>query len=196
MTVDKEMLKILQNLENAQSIHEKKIEDRAQGKHVVNENSQEMYNILKRLEDATTNVSKQIAQEARTDTKAATGLMHNSAINMGGFSVLMEKKSVTGKYKKTYYTITDSTGNVLHEDVALFESAMGILKELVSGKTSNTKKIIDLDNSYASHLQEAAYHKERSVMITEGYKKDIALAKQSSAMSKLSGIKKQIKSLI
>jgi len=66
----------------------------------------------------------------------------------------------------------------------------------VLGKTSNTKKIIDLDNSYASHLQEAAYHKERSVMITEGYKKDIALAKQSSAMSKLSGIKKQIKSLI
>ena len=43
MTVDPEMMKILQNLENAQSIHEKKIEDRAQGKHVVNENSQEMY---------------------------------------------------------------------------------------------------------------------------------------------------------
>ena len=42
MTVDPEMMKILQNLENAQSIHEKKIEDRAQGKHVVNENSQDI----------------------------------------------------------------------------------------------------------------------------------------------------------
>lgn len=196
MTVDPEMMKILQNLENAQSIHEKKIEDRAKGKHVVNESSQEMYDILKRLEDATTNVSKQLVTEAKTNTKTAAGLIKDSSITMGSYNVVMEKKNVTEKYRKTYYTITDNKSNVIHEDIALFESAMGILKELVTGKTVNTKKIIELDNQYATKLQEAAYHKQRASTITESFKKDIALAKQSTAMSKLSGIKKQIKHLI
>lgn len=195
MTVDREMLKILQNLENAKNLHEQKVSDRAEGKAVVTEDAQEMYQILKRLEDATTNVAQTIVEQKDTNPMTAVGTMSDNTVSMGDYSVVMEKKSLTEKYKKTFYTIKKGERDI-YVDLGLFESAMAILKKLVTDKTGNIKKIIDLDDKYVSYLNEAANHKQRASMINESSRKDVAIAKQSSAMDRASYVKKQIKSLI
>ena len=73
---------------------------------------------------------------------------------------------------------------------------MAILKKLVTDKTGNINKIVELDNRYVSYLSEAAYHKQRSATITESVRQDVAVAKQQTAMDKAASVKKQIKSLI
>lgn len=192
MTVDPEMMKILQNLQNAEQLHEQKQLDRSKGIVNVSSDSKEMYDILKRLDDATTNVAETIIKEKDTNPVSAVGIMQDNTITMGGYSILMEKKNLTSRYRKTFYHIKHGN-TILHSDVALFESAMGILKGLVISKIDKTESIIELDNKYASLLLEAAEHKERARKLTESVKQDVALAKQSSAMDKAAIIKKQIK---
>ena len=194
MTVDPEMLKILKNLENAEQLHEQKQIDRAQGKAVVSEDSQEMYNILKRLEDATTNVAQTINEQKDVNPVTAVGMKSGNTITMNGYSLHMEKGKLTEKYTKTFYTIKHGD-DVLHKDLGLFESAMAILKKLIERK-SGISKIVELDDRYLSHLTEAAYHKARAKTITESVKHDVAIAKHSSAMDKASDAKREIKRLI
>jgi hypothetical protein len=195
MSVDPEMLKILQNLNNAQQLHEDKITARAEGREVVSEDSKEMYNILKKLEEATEKTATKIASEKDTDPVTAVGSITNSTVSMSGYNVVMEKRYLTENYKKTYYDIT-SGGKLLYKDIALFETAMTILKSLIDGNQTKIKKLLELDGRYASYLSEAAYHKQRSKTINESVKKDVAIAKQGAAMDKASAVKREIKRYI
>ena len=52
--------------------------------------------------------------------------MQNNTVSMA--IMLLWKNATTDKYKKVYYDITDSKGNVLYKDIALFESAMTVFK--------------------------------------------------------------------
>jgi hypothetical protein len=195
-----EMKAILQKLQDAESGQPAKLSESASEvkAHVTaNPNSQEMFNILKKLEDATTNVAQTINEDRNTDSMTAVGIANrNSNITMGGYNVIMEKRHLIENFQKTFYDISDADGNILYRDISLFETAMSILKNLVTENTNKIKKIVDLDSRYNSYLTEAATHKYRGKMIKESYKKDVYSAKQSAAMSKAGGIKKQIKSLI
>lgn len=195
MSVDPEMLKILQNLNNAQQLHEDKITAREEGREVVSEDSKEMYNILKKLEEATEKTATKIASEKDTDPVTAVGSITNSTVSMSGYNVVMEKRYLTENYKKTYYDIT-SGGKLLYKDIALFETAMTILKSLIDNNQTKIKKLLELDGRYASYLSEAAYHKQRTKVINESVKKDVAIAKQGAAMDKASAVKREIKRYI
>ena len=80
--------------------------------------------------------------------------------------------------------------------LALFESAMAVLKNYVEDNSSSTTKIITLDEKYDSYLQEAAQHKSRAKQVKESFKRDVYTAKQGQAVSKMRTIKREIKSLI
>ena len=80
--------------------------------------------------------------------------------------------------------------------MALFETAMGIVKGLLFDNNSKVERLLELDNRYASTLQEAATYKMKCKTIVESYKHDIAMAKQGAAVSKMKEIKKQIKSAL
>ena len=73
---------------------------------------------------------------------------------------------------------------------------MGIVKGLLFGNTSNIDKLLDLDNRYASNLAEAAMFRVKSKQLKEGYKLDIAITKQQTAVAKMGNLKKQIKSTL
>ena len=112
-------------------------------------------------------------------------------------NVEIVQKYVIDGVKKKYYNVKDAEGNVLYEDVALFESAMGIVKHLMFGKTAHkVDEIAKLDERYAGYLTEAAMYKQKSLMITEDYKVDVFVAKQGNAIQKMANCKKQIKSLL
>jgi hypothetical protein len=103
---------------------------------------------------------------------------------------------LASKYKKKYYTVMEGN-SPLYSNLALFESAMGIIKQLIEGKDhTKINLIVELDEDYDVQLYEAAVQKNRSRTITESIQADVAAAKHSQAVGKMSTIKKQIKRLL
>lgn len=196
MTSDsQEMLKILQNLENAEN---RKPTVTPEGTTIpanVSNDAQEMYNILNKLQNATEEATKKVIKETKTDPKLSAATFKEDNINVNGqYNIDIVKKSVAQGISKKFYNISDANG-ILYEDICLFESAMGIIKSLMEGN-SKLNKILDLDGRYGSYLAEAAMYKVKVKTLKEGYKQDIALAKQTSALSKMTSYKKQIKNLL
>ena len=192
----KGMEDILRKLQDAHSNENYIKEERAKGNTSVRPEAQEMFNILSKLEEATENASKTIIEESKTDLGIAVGNKIGDTVSLGNFNVVLEKKEVIKGVSKTFYLIEED-GKRIYEDIALFESAMGIVKgKLFNFKSTTIDKIVDLDMRYCSFLQEAAMYKARARTVTESVKQDIALAKQGNAVHRMAEIKKQIKSLL
>lgn len=165
----------------------------------VSSNAKEMYNILHKLEEATKKAADKVILEAENDTSvlAAVATKENNNISINGdYNIELVQKYVIDGVKKKYYNIKDSEGNVLYEDIALFESAMGIVKNLMFEKSHKVDEIAKLDERYASYLTEAAIYKQRSQTAKDVYRVDVAVAKQGNAVQKMGSIKKQIKTLL
>lgn len=188
----KGMEEILRKLQNAQDNAEHTKEERAKGNVVVREDAQEMFNILSKLEQATAQASKTVVAEAKTDPVVATGAIQQDTVSMGDYRLTMEKQSIAKGISKKFYHI-DCNGERIHENVALFESAMLIMKGLLEGE--DVSKIVELDDMYCGALQEAAHYKAKSKRVTESFDFDLAQAKQQTAVQRMSKLKKQIKSL-
>jgi hypothetical protein len=183
------MMEILSKLENAaENIgNEVEMSDgnviRSTGRPEVDE----MYNILSKLNEATNAAATNVVKQSSTVKS------ENDNVGIGGYHIVLNKQIVEG-FKKTYYTITQD-GTEIYENLALFESAMAIVKKLMFNK-NGIEKIVDYDNRYASVLLEAAQYKNRMKVITEGVKYDIYVAKHTSAVDKMKNIKRQIKNLM
>lgn len=165
----------------------------------VSSNAKEMYNILHKLEEATKKAADKVISEAENDTSvlAAVATKENNNISINGdYNIELVQKYVIDGVKKKYYNIKDSEGNVIYEDIALFESAMGIVKNLMFEKSHKVDEIARLDERYASYLTEAAIYKQRSQTAKDVYRVDVAVAKQGNAVQKMGSIKKQIKTLL
>jgi hypothetical protein len=166
----------------------------------VSSDAKAMYEILQKLDEATTNATKKVITEEDTDSSmlTAVALKENDNITINGnYNVEIVQKYVIDGVKKKYYNVKDADGNVLYEDVALFESAMGIVKHLMFDKAPHkVDEIARLDERYAGYLTEAAMYKQKSMGITETYKTDVFVAKQGNAIQKMANCKKQIKSLL
>ena len=161
----------------------------------VSKDAKGMLNILQKLEEATTTATKEVINDSRHDASLLSGAKKGNTVAVGGYEVVLEKASVVPGIKKTFYNI--KKGNeTLYSQVALFETAMGIVKGLLFGNTSNIDKLLDLDNRYASNLAEAAMFRVKSKQLKEGYKLDIAITKQQTAVAKMGNLKKQIKSTL
>jgi hypothetical protein len=187
------MEEILRKLNEAESNAEHIREERAKGNVVVKSDSQEMYNILSKLEKATETASKTVVKEAQKNPVVATGAIKENTVTMGNYVVTMEKQSVVKGISKKFYHI-DCNGQRLYSNIALFETAMGVLKFLIEDKSPD--KIIELDNMYGGALQEAAHYKMKAKRVTESFDFDLAQAKQQSAVTKMSTIKQKIKASI
>lgn len=194
----KEMLAILQNLENAQNNAQKpgNVQNNAQNiaqnsTGNVSPDAQEMFNILSKLEAAKEQVAEEVKQEhVLTETADANNF------GVAGFNIEIVDSKLAGKYKKKFYTITKGS-EVVYSELSLFESAMGIVKELTHGKdVYKVQKIAKLDEQYGEYLYEAAVHKQRANQLNESVSADVAAAKHSVAVGKMSELKKQIKKLL
>lgn len=199
----KEMLDILKKLQSVQD-NTQQVTDVQNNVHEsaqpvsVSPDAQEMYNILYKLEKATTAATKKVVNETVKSPELSTATLHENTISINGqYNIEIVEHSIIKGVKKKFYNIKNSDGDMLYSDIALFESAMGIVKGLMFGKNENTiEKIVDLDERYSSYLTEAAMYKQKAVTLKESYKQDVALAKQGSAVTKMNQIKKQIKTLL
>ena len=191
-----DMLKILQNLENASNNKTAPVVD-ATGNSVptnISQDATEMYNILAKLhkvQDATDSAATNIVTESERliDNKAT------ESVGIDKFNIVLEQHNISG-YVKTYYTVAEN-GVRIYENLALFESAMAIIKnELFKNDASKSKAITEYDSRYASALEEAAKQKRRQKTLTESVESDIAAAKHSVASDKMHKMKTAIKKLL
>jgi hypothetical protein len=191
------MQEIMDKLNNATSAKPSKT-SQSQTQQVtgnVSPDAQEMYNILHKLQNATEEGAKQLVKESSGPDPIIIQDKEQAGFGFGDLNVVMRKASVYG-YKKTFYTVMEGD-EIVAEDLALFESAMGIIKNVLGkNEHSKTTRIIDLDEQYGIRFDEAAQHKARAKTLTESVKQDVQMAKHSVAVDKMRNIKAQIKKLI
>jgi len=190
-----DMLKILQNLENATNNKSAPVVD-ASGNSIptnISKDATEMYNILAKLhkvQDATDTAATNIVTESDPRTPSKT-----DSVGIDKFNIVLEKHNISG-YVKTYYTVVEN-GIRRYENLALFESAMAIIKnELFKNDAIKSKAIVNYDSRYAVALEEAAAQKRRQKTLTESIESDIAAAKHSVATDKMQRMKTAIKKLL
>lgn len=198
----KEMMKILQNLENAKNTTAPTTENTSTSSTTsetapanIREDAKEMYNILSKFEKAQTEATRKVIMETESggDIKTTAGFKKDNVIDIAEFRIVLEKKNINENYRKTFYAIHDEEG-VVYSDIALFESAMAIVKKLIGEtKQDNISKIIKLDNRYATLLAESADHKSRLKKVNESFKRDIISAKHSDTILKMRETKASIK---
>lgn len=201
----KEMMKILENLQKVQDTQpqvQESVTDTsnqpqrsvsAEAPANIREDAKEMYNILAKLEMATETATQKVINE---QTTLPVGEKGDQSFGVGKFQIELTKKNLSGKYIKTYYSIVEN-GEVVYGDIALFESAMGIAKQMLFKNDSTAiKKILELDSQYDDYLSEAAMYKAKLKTLNESAKADIFQAKHSNVVSKMSYIKKQIKTML
>lgn len=154
-----------------------------------------MADVLSKLEAATTSATQQIVESANVDTQMAISTERTATgVDIAGYEVVIEKKTVD-KIVKNFYTIVEkSTGTALYSELGLFESAMSIVKRLMLDKgTDAIDRIVANDDQYTSALLESYDYKRRlkSKLITEA-KADIYQAKYDAANEKMRMAKSKI----
>ena len=78
---------------------------------------------------------------------------------------------------------------MLHKDIALFETAMGVVKNLMLNKNKKVDDLIKLDLEYNNSLYEVYMYKSKA---KTAINEDIMLAKMSQAQNKLYSAKQNI----
>ena len=161
----------------------------------VSKDAEGMLSILQKLDEATTQVTKEIVKESEHDIELSAIDKKGDTVTVNNYEITMEKTTIVPGIRKTFYNIKEGN-EIIHKELALFETAMGIVKGLLFDNDSKVNRLLELDNRYASSLQEAATYKMKCKTIVESSKHDIAMAKQGAAVCKMKEIKKQIKSAL
>ena len=90
--------------------------------------------------------------------------------------------------RKNFYNIYEHN-ELLHKDIALFESAMGIVKNLLGNKSQKANDIEKADMQYNNALYEVYMFKSKA---KNKINEDVMLAKMSNAKRKMVDAKQKI----
>ena len=149
-----------------------------------------MANILEKLETSTRKTAENLVEESdkNPELKMAMNTSRSqSGVSVDNFEIVVEKQKIAN-ITKNFYSIRDNaTDEVLHKDLALFESAMSIVKRLMLGKqTQDIGRIVEIDQQYAAGLLESYDYKSKlkSTKLTEA-KIDVYNTKQGLATEKM-----------
>ena len=118
-------------------------------------------------------------------------------VRMGLYEITVDKVPF-GKKNKNYYNIVDIySGKTLYKNLALFESAMAITKNLLNENDRPKQQLIaETDQKYANALIKAGQHKRRIRTASDKSTKHIFEAKYTETLYKARTAKGEIKQLI
>lgn len=134
--------------------------------------------------------SKQLNERADTDVDlrvAMTQKTEHNSISVQQYRIDVQSKLFAGHNKNFYYIYEHN--ELLYADVALFESAMGIVKNLMRNKSQRVTEIEKADVSYNNALYEVYMYKTKA---KKQINEDVMLAKLSQAQNRLHNAKQQI----
>ena len=149
----------------------------------MNQDTKEMFNILSKLDkvDKTTRIVAENAQKDVELKMAITQKINENSVSVQNYRVDIILQPFAGRQKKFYNVVEGD--RILYRELALFETAMGIIKSLMTGKTSKVQELASYDEIYANNLYEVYMHNSR---IKKGtINEDVAVAKSDRAKQKM-----------
>ena len=121
---------------------------------------------------------------------AMTQHITESSVSVSNYRIDIVIIEFAGHAKRFYNIIDTITNNILHDELALFETAMAIVKKYMTGKDGYViAELVKLDIEYTSALHEVWSHNSRARL---GKNENIALAKASAAKIKVADAKQII----
>ena len=154
-----------------------------------------MADIMRKMNASSNELAHTMVTESHTSPDIGVAVQmkqHDNGVSVSHYDIRMEKKIVQEGLRKTFYSIIDNTtGDVLHDDLGLFESAMGIVKHtLYTHNQQKINRILELDTAYTGIMVETYGYKQRMNRLDESsVQHDITTAKYSNARTKLSAVK-------
>ena len=145
--------------------------------------------ILKKVHNVE-ETTKIIAERANSDMDlqmAITQKITESSISVQNYRIDIVLLPFAGKQKRFYNIVEGNT--IMHQEIALFETAMGIVKNLMLDKQSKVKELEKLDIEYNNSLYEVYMFKTKA---KRSINEDVMIAKMSQAQTKLYDAKNKI----
>lgn len=164
-----------------------------------------MADVLTRLNTLSDAVVTEMVTESQynPEIKMALGTTKNpQGVKIGLYQIMIKEdtKRLAGKqYYSIYHT---ATGDVIADDLSLYETALNVVKMLNKGQYANSpmvRKLFDYDDTYTSRKLDAIRYK-RGMAIAEQKKdhnkKDLYESRYQAAVDQAMLAKRNIKSII
>lgn len=156
----------------------------------MDSNTKAMFDILTKL-DGVDNTTRIVAERAERDIDLKMAInqrVDETSVSVQNYRVDIVLQNFAGRQKKFYNVVEGN--RILHKELALFETAMGVVKNLMLNKSSKVQDLVRYDTEYTNSLYEVYMHNSR---IKKGsINEDVALAKLDRAKDKLQEAKNKI----
>ena len=149
----------------------------------MEQSTKHMFDILSKLNsvDKTTRIVAERAEKDIDLKVAINSQVTENSVSVQNYRIDIVLQEFAGKQKKFYNVVEGN--KIIHQELALFETAMGVVKNLMSNKSSKVNELVRHDHDYANNLYEVYAHNSR---IKSGKSnEDIAVAKLSNAKEKM-----------
>ena len=148
-----------------------------------------MHDILSKL-NSVDKTTKIVAERAERDIDLNVAInqkITENSVSVQNYRIDIVLQQFGGKQKRFYNICEDKT--IIHKDIALFETAMGIVKNLMLNKDSKVNDLVKADLEYNNALYEVYMYKMKA---RKSINEDVMLAKMSAAQNRLHTAKQNI----
>ncbi len=155
----------------------------------MDEQTKAMHNILSKLQgvDKTTKIVAERAERDIDLNVAINQKITENSVSVQNYRIDIVLQKFADKQKRFYNICEDD--KILHKDIALFETAMGIVKNLMLNKHRKVDDLLKADLDYNNALYEVYMYKTKA---KRAINEDVMLAKMSQSQVRLQNAKQQI----
>lgn len=155
----------------------------------MDKNTKAMHDILAKLKGVN-KTTRMVAERAENDVDlqmAITQKVTENSVTVQNYKIDIVLQPFAGKQKR-FYNICEND-KVIHRELALFETAMGVVKNLMLNKHNKVKELLRADLDYNNALYEVYMYKTKA---RNSINEDVMLAKKSKAEFNLANAKAKI----
>jgi hypothetical protein len=161
-----------------------------------------MSSVLEKLKTVSNYVVNQMITESSTHAEVAEALhttRTDNGVKVGRYQIMIKSdpKRLAGKQ---FYSIYNSlTNDVIADDISLYETALGVIRLLNSGKYANSHEVMKLfehDDAYTSHRVDALIFKQKINKVSDLSKREIYESRYQASLDRCMAAKRTIKSLV
>jgi len=155
----------------------------------MDQQTKAMHDILTKLKgvDKTTQIVAERAERDIDLNVAINQKITENSVSVQNYRIDIVLQKFADKQKRFYNICEDK--KIIHKDIALFETAMGIVKNLMLNKPKKVEDLLKEDLNYNNALYEVYMYKTKA---KKSINEDVMLAKMSAAQNRLHTAKSKI----
>ena len=169
---------------------------------VTNAEINAMADVLTKLNSITNQVVDNMITESKGNREVRDALVTSKnpeGVKVGLYQIMIKEDDKRLAGKQYYSLYNTKTGDIIADDISLYETALNVIKLMNNGKYANSQEVRTLfenDDSYTSHKQDAIRYK-RAMIISERKndlgKRDLYESRYQASMDRAMSAKKEIK---